>query len=153
MQELLLPIQALVQSELLLALVLCALTATLVACCVPGTIVPLSVSSGLLLGGVAGTLVVTAGALLGILALFLVSRHLLRDRIRARWNPRLAKFETHLARRGFFYVVALRLAGFPHFLVTAGCALSPVRSRSFLAATALGFLPVLALTSAAGSLF
>lgn len=153
MQELLLPLHAAIPNEALLALLLCGLTAALVACCVPGTIVPLSVSSGLLLGSAAGALVVTAGALLGSLALFLASRHLLRDRIKARWGERLARFETHLARRGFFYVVGLRLAGFPHFLVTAGCALSPVRGRSFLAATALGFLPVIALTSTAGSLF
>jgi uncharacterized membrane protein YdjX (TVP38/TMEM64 family) len=153
MQELLLSLQALADSEVLLALLLCALTAALVACCVPGTIVPLSVSSGALLGGATGALVVTAGALLGSFALFLASRHVLRDRVKARWGPRLAKLESHLARRGFFYVVGLRLAGFPHFLVTAACALSPVRSRSFLAATALGFLPVILLTSTAGSLF
>jgi uncharacterized membrane protein YdjX (TVP38/TMEM64 family) len=146
MQELLLSLQALADSEVLLALLLCALTAALVACCVPGTIVPLSVSSGALLGGATGALVVTAGALLA-------SRHVRRDRVKARWGPRLAKLESHLARRGFFYVVGLRLAGFPHFLVTAACALSPVRSRSFLAATALGFLPVILLTSTAGSLF
>lgn len=152
MQELLFTIESLMQSDLALALVLCGLTATLVACCVPGTLVPLSVSSGALLGGAQGALVVTAGAVIGSHILFLASRHLLRDRIRARWGLRLHKFETHFARRGLFYVAGLRVVGVPHFLVTAGCALSPLRARTFLAATLLGLLPVIALTSTAGSL-
>lgn len=153
MQELTILLQGLAQSELAMALVLCGLTATLVACCVPGTIVPLSVSSGALLGGPTGAMVVAGGALIGSQALFLVSRHFMRDRIKARLGQRLAKFEHHFARRGVLYVVGLRVAGVPHFLVTAGSALSPIGSRSFAAATLAGFLPVIAITSTAGSLF
>jgi uncharacterized membrane protein YdjX (TVP38/TMEM64 family) len=153
MSELVLSIEALFASDVLLAFVLAGLTATLVACCVPGTIVPLSVSSGALLGGWEGAGVVTAGALAGSMALFLASRHLLQDRLRARWGARLEKLERHVGKRGFFYVVGLRVVGVPHFLVTAGSALAGVRARSFLAATALGFLPVIVLTSNAGSLF
>jgi uncharacterized membrane protein YdjX (TVP38/TMEM64 family) len=153
MSELIVTLDALVASEVLLALVLAGLTAAMVACCVPGTIIPLSVSSGALLGGWEGAGVVTGGALVGSMALFLASRHLLKDRIRARWGDRLARFEGHLAKRGFFYVVGLRIAGVPHFLVTAGSALGGVRARSFIAASLLGFLPVIALSSNAGSLF
>ena len=152
MLELLHPLQDLVQSELALALVLCGLTATLIACCMPGTIVPLSASSGALLGGWLGAAAVLTGALIGSHLLFLASRHVLRERINARWGAKISKFEHHFARRGFFYVVGLRIAGVPHFLVTAGCALSPLRARTFLAATLLGLLPVIALTSTAGSL-
>jgi uncharacterized membrane protein YdjX (TVP38/TMEM64 family) len=153
MSELALTLEALFASDVLLAFVLAGLTATLVACCVPGTIVPLSISSGALLGGWEGAGVVTAGALVGSLALFLASRNLLRDRIRARWGDRLGRFEEHLVKRGFFYVVGLRIVGVPHFLVTTGSALAGVRSRPFLAATLLGFLPVIALSSNAASLF
>jgi uncharacterized membrane protein YdjX (TVP38/TMEM64 family) len=153
MSELLLSIEALFASDVLLAFVLAGLTATLVACCVPGTIVPLSVSSGALLGGWEGAGVVTAGALAGSMALFLASRHLLHDRLRARWGSRLIKLESHVGKRGFFYVVGLRIVGVPHFLVTAGSALAGVRARSFVAASLLGFLPVIALSSNAGSLF
>lgn len=153
MQELLITIESLAQSELALALVLFGLTATLIACCVPGALVPLSVSSGALLGGAEGALVVTAGAVIGSQVLFLASRHLLRDRIRTRLGARLHKFEQHFARRGLLYVAGLRVVGVPHFLVTAGCALSPLRARTFLAATVIGLLPVIALTSTAGSLF
>lgn len=152
MSELAITLETLFASEILLAFVLVGLTATLVACCVPGTIVPLSVSSGALLGGWEGAIVVTAGAIVGSLVLFLASRHLLQDRIRARWGSRLDKLERHVGKRGFFYVVGLRIVGVPHFLVTAGSALAGVRPRSFLAATLLGFLPVIALSSNAANL-
>lgn len=151
--EFLAPLTALLQSELALSLALFGLTAAVVACCIPGLVVPLSLSSGALLGGWQGVLVVTAGAVLGSQALFLVTRHLIRHRVKSRFGHRLATFDEHFAERGFFYVVGLRLVGAPHFLVTAGCALSPLRTPSFAAATLLGFLPVIALTSAAGSVF
>lgn len=153
MSELVLSIEGLFASEVLLAFVLAGLTATLVACCVPGTIVPLSVSSGALLGGWEGAGAVTLGALAGSFVLFLASRHLLQDRLRARWGERLAKLESHLGKRGFLYVVGLRIVGVPHFLVTAGSALAGVRARSFIAASLLGFLPVIVLSANAGSLF
>lgn len=144
--------EALFASELLLAFVLAGLTATLVACCVPGTIVPLSVSSGALLGGWEGAGAVTLGALAGSFILFLASRHLLKDRLRARWGDKLANLERHVGKRGFLYVVGLRIVGAPHFLVTAGSALAGVRARPFMAATLLGFLPVIFLSANAGSL-
>lgn len=150
-EQLLLPLQTLFASELALAFVVAGLTAALVACCVPGTIVPLSVSSGALLG-LLGGVAVLLGVLVGSQLLFLVSRHLLRRRIQARWGERLAKFEDHFEKRGLLYVVGLRVAGVPHFLVTAGSALSAVKSRAFLAATALGSLPAIVLSTTAGSL-
>jgi uncharacterized membrane protein YdjX (TVP38/TMEM64 family) len=153
MSEAVLTLEAWFASEVLLAFVIAGLTATLVACCIPGTIVPMSVSSGALLGGWEGAGAVTAGALVGSLALFLASRHLLQDRIRARWGDRLATLEGHLGKRGFVYVVGLRIVGVPHFLVTAGSALAGVKARPFIAATLLGFLPIIALSSNAAALF
>ena len=146
-------LQALFANDFALALALFGLTATLIACCVPGTLIPLSVSSTMLLGGWQGALVVIGGAVLGSFVLFVASRHMFRDRVHARFGDRLARYEEHFASRGFLYVVGLRIAGVPHFLVTAGCALSPIKARAFVAATLLGFLPCIALTSAAGSLF
>jgi uncharacterized membrane protein YdjX (TVP38/TMEM64 family) len=151
--EFLTSLEALLQSETALALALFGLTAALIACCIPGMIVPLSVSSGALLGGWQGIVVVSAGAVLGSQALFLATRHLMQHRMRSRYGGRIANFEKHFARRGFFYIVGLRLIGAPHFLVTAGCALSTVRTRSFAAATLIGILPVISLTSVAGSAF
>ena len=57
----------------------------------------------------------------------------------------------NLAKRGFYYLLGLRLAGAPHVLVTASSALSAIRTRSFITATLLGFLPAIALAAMAGS--
>lgn len=142
---------AAVQGDAALAVTFLALTAVLVAGGVPGVIMPLSFSSGALLGGWQGMLVVACGAVLGSQALFVLIRSRMQERVRKRWAARLAGFEKHLSERGFFYLVGLRLAGAPHFVVTAGAALTSLPARSFAGATLAGLLPVIALTAAAGS--
>lgn len=143
----------LLQSELALALTLLALTTALVAFCVPGVIMPLSFSSGALLGGWIGVLVVVTGALLGSQLLFLTIRNVTQARLRARLGSRLERFEKHFAKRGLLYIVGLRLVGTPHFLVTAASALTPLRAGHFAAATLIGFLPVITIMAVAGSAF
>jgi uncharacterized membrane protein YdjX (TVP38/TMEM64 family) len=138
-------------SEWLLGLAFLALTATLIALGVPGVLVPLAFSSGALLGGWLGMAVVVAGALIGSHAFFVATRKWLAARVRTRWGERLHRFDREIGRRGFFYVAGLRVAGVPHFLVTAASALSPIRARSFALATLLGFLPAIALAAMAGS--
>ena len=144
-------IASLAGSELLMALALLTLTATLVAFGVPGGLVPISFSSGALLGGWFGMLVVIAGAVLGSQVLFVATRRWLSDRFRRRWDARLARFDRNIEQRGFYYLLGLRLAGAPHVLVTASSALSAMRARSFVLATLLGFLPAIALAAMAGS--
>ena len=122
----------LMDSELLLGLTFVALTAAL-------------------LGGWLGMAVVVAGAVLGSQAFFVLTRRWLAARVRAKLGDRLHKFDRELGRRGIFYVIGLRLMGAPHFLVTAGSALSPLPARSFAFATLVGILPAIALASAAGS--
>ena len=141
----------LVANEVLLALGFLALTATLVAFGVPGVLVPLSFSSGALLGGWFGMLVVIAGAVLGSQMLFVVTRRWLGERVRRRWGARLARFDHTIGQRGFVYLLGLRLVGAPHVLVTASSALSAIRARSFVLATLLGFLPAIGLAAMAGS--
>ena len=138
-------------SEVLLGLALLTLTATLVAFGVPGVLLPLSFSSGALLGGWLGMLVVVAGAVLGSHALFVATRGWLAARVRRRWGDRLRRFDDNVSRRGFFYLLGLRLAGAPHMLVTAASGLSAIRARSFVLATLLGFLPAITLAAMAGS--
>ena len=142
---------ALLDSEWLLGLAFLTLTATLIALGVPGVLMPLAFSSGALLGGWLGMAVVVAGALLGSHAFFVVTRRWLAAHVRTRWGDRLHRFDGEIRRRGFFYVTGLRVAGVPHFLVTAASALSPIRARSFALATLLGFLPAIALSAMAGS--
>lgn len=142
---------ALMGSEIWLGLALLTLTAALVASGVPGVLLPLSFSSGALLGGWLGMLVVVAGAVIGSHALFEATRRWLGARVRRRWGERLEKFDRDISRRGFFYLLGLRLAGVPHLLVTGASALSVVRARSFALATLLGFLPSITLAAMAGS--
>lgn len=142
---------SLMRSELLLALAFLTLTATLVAFGVPGVLMPISFSSGVLLGGWFGMLVVIAGAVLGSQLLFVATRCWLADRFRRRWGERLVRFDRKIAKRGFLYLLGLRLVGAPHVVVTASSALSAIRPRSFLLATLLGLMPAIAFAAMAGS--
>jgi uncharacterized membrane protein YdjX (TVP38/TMEM64 family) len=142
---------SLLGNELWLGLAFVALTAALVGSGVPGVLVPLSFSSGALLGGWLGMLVVIAGAVLGSHALFVATRRWLGTRVRRRWGEKLDRFDHAVGKRGFYYLLGLRLAGVPHVLVTASSALSAIRARSFVLATLLGFLPAIALSAMAGS--
>jgi uncharacterized membrane protein YdjX (TVP38/TMEM64 family) len=138
-------------NELFLSLAFLAMTTTLIALSVPGVILPLSFSSGALLGGFEGAGVVIAGAVLGSQAFFFAGRRWLGPRIRAKHGARLARIDHHLADRGFFYLCTLRMVGVPHFLVTAAGALSPIGARTFALATAIGFAPAVALAATAGA--
>jgi uncharacterized membrane protein YdjX (TVP38/TMEM64 family) len=137
--------------EPLLALALLSLTAVLVGLGVPGVLLPISFSSGALLGGWMGMLVVIAGAVLGSQALFAVTRSWLADRARRRWGARLSRLDRNVTTRGFYYLLALRLVGAPHMLVTTTCALSAIRARSFVLATLLGLMPAVTAAAMAGS--
>ena len=141
----------LLASEWLLGLALLMLTATLIAFGVPGVLVPISFSSGALLGGWIGMLCVIAGAVIGTQVFFVATRRWFAARVRRRWGERLAKFDRSISKRGFFYLVGLRLAGVPHLLVSGASALSAIRARSFALATLLGFLPAIGLAAMAGS--
>jgi uncharacterized membrane protein YdjX (TVP38/TMEM64 family) len=144
-------LMSLAGNELILGLVFLAMTTTLIALSVPGVILPLSFSSGALLGGFEGAGVVIAGAVLGSQAFFFAGRRWLGPRIRAKHGPRLARFDHHLAQRGFVYLCTLRMVGVPHFLVTAAGALSPIGARTFALATGIGFAPAIALAATAGA--
>ena len=144
-------VAAIVGNEPLLALTLLTMTATLVALGVPGVLMPISFSSGALLGGWFGMLVVIAGAVLGSQALFVVTRRWLAARVRRRWGERIARFDRKMEQRGFYYLLGLRLVGAPHLLLTTSSALSAVPARSFLLATLFGLLPAITLAAMAGS--
>jgi len=144
-------VASIVGNEPLLALAFLTVTATLVALGVPGVLMPISFSSGALLGGWFGMLVVIAGALLGSQALFVVTRRWLAGRIRRRWGERIARFDRNMEQRGFYYLLGLRLVGTPHLLLTTSSALSAIPARSFLLATLFGLLPAITLAAMAGS--
>ena len=144
---------SLAQNDVAVAALLFAGTATLVAFCVPGGIVTMAASAGAALEGWVAVPLVTLGALAGSQILFLGLRRAGAERVRARLGDRLHRFEQSFARYGLWYVVGLRVCGAPHFLVTAGSALLTIRPAAFAAATAIGFLPTVALAAAAASIF
>lgn len=138
-------------SDIVLAAILFAGIAALIALCVPGVLVPAAVTSGAVLGPVGATAVVTLGALLGSQLFFMAARRLGRERMQARLGSRLDRFQRRFAAHGIWYVIGLRLIGAPHFLVTAGSAVMPMRSATFALATLIGLLPVVSIAAAAGS--
>ena len=75
-------------------------------------------------------------------------RHLARDRVRVWLGRRLDGFELNFASYGIWYVIGLRLVGTPHFLVTTGSALMPIRPWTFAGSTLLGLLPAIAIAAA-----
>jgi uncharacterized membrane protein YdjX (TVP38/TMEM64 family) len=147
--DILVQLDGAIPGQLGLALALFALTSTLVAAGIPGTTVPLSVSSGALLGGGLGMAVILAGVLAGSQALFLIARHALSERMRRRLGGWLEPFERRVG--GIAYVIALRLGGAPHFLVTVGSALARLRPTHFALATLIGVAPAISVAAMAGA--
>ena len=143
-------IAAMPHGMLAVAAMLTVMTASLVAFSVPGIITPMSLISGLMLG-IGGIFVVALGVLVGSHVLFLVTRHWLGDWMNRKFGPRLERVRGHLSRKGPAYVVAARLGGVPHLVVTAGCAATPITARQFLGASLLGMLPGICLAVVAGT--
>ena len=134
-----------------LALAFFALTASVYATGIPGTLLPISFSSGLLLGGVAGVSAVAAGAMLGSLTLYYVLERGSQATLKRRFARHLDRLEGVVARGGLFPIIGLRLAGLPHLAVTGLCAFAAVGPRRYAIATAIGVLPAIALSAFAGA--
>ena len=137
--------------EAWLALAFFALTASVYATGIPGTLLPISFSSGLLLGSAAGMAVVAAGAMLGAQALYAALERGPRTALRRKYSQHLDRLEGIAARGGILPIIGLRLAGLPHIAVTGICAVAAVGPHRYALATAAGVLPAIALSSIAGA--
>ena len=151
MFDLLSSLTTVLDSELALSMAFLGLATAVMAFGVPWVLLPISFSSGMLLGGRLGIVVMLAGTVLGSQALFVIVRRWLAGPIRRRWGERLQRYDGELSKRGFFYLVALRLIGAPHLIVSSACALSPLRARSFALATLIGLTPAIVLAVTAGT--
>ena len=138
-------------SELMLALAFLALTTAVTASGIPWVILPISFSSGVLLGGRLGIAVILAGAIIGSQLLFIAVRRGLAGRVRHRLGERLDRYDREISKRGFAYVIGLRLMGAPNLLVSSACALSTLRARTFALATLIGITPTIVLAVTAGT--
>jgi len=97
---------------------------------------------GFLFGSVLGMLYVNVGATIGATLAFLASRYLFHDWVQRRFGDRLAAFQAGFSRNAFSYLITLRLIPlFPFFLVNLLSGLTNVRTRTYIAATALGIIP------------
>lgn len=123
------------------ALLLFLAVTTLTACSVPGVLIPMSLTGGLLLGPWLAVFTVATGAMTGSLFLFALTRRFGAERLRRRFGHRLQPLEERLTRFGPYAVVALRVAGAPGPLITAGAAVTSMGRTTFALATLAGLLP------------
>lgn len=133
------------------ALLLYLIVTTLTACSVPGILIPMSLTGGILLGPWLAVATVALGALTGSMMLFSMTRRFGGERLRAKFGSRLAPFEARLSSYGPYAVAALRVAGAPGPLITAGAALTAMRRTPFALATLAGLLPSVVLAAAGSS--
>jgi len=115
---------------------------------VPIPTIPIEVVAGVAYGIVAGTFLVLVGHLLGALIAFLIARRFGRPLLR-RWlgDAAVSKLDPFAAQSGYWYVFFMRLLPLFDFkLVSYASGLTPMRTRTYMLATATGiFLPILIL--------
>jgi uncharacterized membrane protein YdjX (TVP38/TMEM64 family) len=111
-----------------------------------------TVAGGMLFGAIAGAALALFAATTGATLLFLAARSAVGDTFARRGGPRMQALRTRLQRDGFSYLLAIRLVPlFPFWLVNLAAALCGMRLRAYVAATALGVLPVTAVLAWTGS--
>lgn len=137
--------------ELWVALAVLGLTASIYASGIPGVLLPISFSSGALLGGPLGMAVVSAGALVGALVLYALLDRGSEVALRRKFGDRLQRVDDLVSRGGILPIIGLRLAGVPHLAVTALCAMATVGIRRYALATIIGIFPAIALAAVAGA--
>ena len=107
----------------------------------PGAVV-LTLAAGFLFGPWVGTAVVVVGATVGATLAFLGARYVFADAARRKMGPRLRRIAEGFEAEGFSYMLFLRLVPvFPFWLVNLAPALTPLGTRTYVAATAIGIVP------------
>lgn len=102
----------------------------------------LSMAGGLAFGTWKGMMFTLVGAVTGAVLSFLLARKIGGSFFRGKEDPRLAKLERAMARKGFMMVLLLRIAPFvPFDLVSYSAGVARVPLRAFLPATIIGTLP------------
>lgn len=137
--------------EVWLAAAILGITASIYASGIPGALLPISFSSGALLGGALGMATVAAGALIGALVLYALLVRGSQATLRRKYRDRLKRLDDLATRGGILPIIGLRLVGVPHVAVTALCALAGVGPRRYALATTIGLFPAIALSATAGA--
>jgi pyruvate/2-oxoglutarate dehydrogenase complex dihydrolipoamide dehydrogenase (E3) component/uncharacterized membrane protein YdjX (TVP38/TMEM64 family) len=110
------------------------------AASLPGAAI-LTLAAGALFGVVTGTIIVSFASSIGATLAFLVSRHLFRDWVVAKFGARLKPIDEGMARDGAFYLFSLRLVpAFPFFIVNLLMGLTAIRTWTFYWVSQVGML-------------
>lgn len=118
-------------------------------------ITPIVFVAGFVWGPVWGTLIMSAGSLLGTTAALMGGRWLMRDWVAARFgtSPHYLAIDRAIAVAGFRAVLLLRSAPIPLAALNYTLSLTRIRVLPYALASVLGLLPLTVLyTSAAGGL-
>ena len=102
---------------------------------------PFLVVGGLVFGPVRGALFNFIGTFSSAMLGYTLARFLGADFFRHLLGPRLARIEKLVARRGFFYLIGIRLMPVPFPVVNFGLALAGVRPMTYALTSALGLAP------------
>lgn len=123
-------------------LLLCGLIyAIATAFSVPGALI-LSLTVGFLFGRWVGTLVIVLAATIGATLVFLGARYLFADLAQRKAGGFAKKIIEGFKENAFNYLLFLRLVPlFPFWLVNLVPAFTPIKTRTYITATALGILP------------
>lgn len=85
--------------------------------------------------------IVTVGLTIAAMAIFLLSRYLIRESIERRYTDFLALMNKHLEKEGAFYLVTLRMIHAPFSIVNPVSGASRVQTWIFFWTTVVGLLP------------
>ncbi len=108
---------------------------------IPGAVI-LSLVVGFLFGRWTGTAIILFSATLGATLVFLAARYLFADMVQRRLGPMMQKLVAGFHRDAFHYLLFLRLVPvFPFWLVNLAPAFTPIRTRTYFLATAIGIAP------------
>jgi uncharacterized membrane protein YdjX (TVP38/TMEM64 family) len=111
----------------------------------------LTLLAGFLYGTVWGAIYVDIAATLGATLAFEISRNFVGNWIQHRWRRQLIGFNTELSRRGYAYLLFVRLIPMmPYILINFLAGLTRIRLRTFIWTTAVGSLPGILIFSYAG---
>ncbi|MCZ7650212.1 MAG: VTT domain-containing protein [Thermoanaerobaculia bacterium] len=109
---------------------------------VPAT--PLLFAGGAIFGIVQGTAWNVLGTLVGAATTYWVARSLGREAVERLGGSRLARAERMLHKHGFFALVGLRFLPIPFPFVNAAAAVAGIRFPVFMASSAVGLAPAVA---------
>jgi len=102
----------------------------------------LTLAAGAVFGLFAGTVLVSLASTLGATISFLIARHVLQEKVQARWGDRLADFNAGIERDGIWYLTALRMMPIPFFVPNMLASMTCMSAWRFFWSSQIGMLPV-----------